>query len=159
MIDGQGWKWPLNWLTKYPWLNKIVVPILSNTPDKPVWINSNGEEKRFSTSNVWKDVRGNGNRVCWKDLVWHSNCIPKHTFILWLAIKTRLCTQDRLAKRYPNNCFTCSLCGNGIDLHDHLFFNCEFAGDVRKRVCDMAKIEFKKSTWKDTVETLSNENH
>lgn len=34
--------------------------------------------------------------VSWKDLVWFSNAIPKHSFILWLAIRNRLLTQDRV---------------------------------------------------------------
>ncbi|GJX49917.1 RNA-directed DNA polymerase, eukaryota, reverse transcriptase zinc-binding domain protein [Tanacetum coccineum] len=31
--------------------------------DQAIWVDSNGNEKRFSTNNVWKDVRGNYGKV------------------------------------------------------------------------------------------------
>ncbi|PWA78978.1 hypothetical protein CTI12_AA210430 [Artemisia annua] len=62
LVDGQRWRWPQNWLNKYNWLNSILVPTISNTADKTVWIDSKGDEKAFATSTVWADVRGNGSK-------------------------------------------------------------------------------------------------
>ncbi|GJR15370.1 RNA-directed DNA polymerase, eukaryota, reverse transcriptase zinc-binding domain protein [Tanacetum coccineum] len=71
-------------------------------PDQAIWVDNNGNEKRFSTNTVWKDVRGNHGKVNWYNIVWHSNCIPKHTFLLWIDARNKLCTQDRMCKWYPN---------------------------------------------------------
>nr|GEU55720.1 RNA-directed DNA polymerase, eukaryota, reverse transcriptase zinc-binding domain protein [Tanacetum cinerariifolium] len=65
------------------------------------WINmvdNNEIDKKFSTSIVWKDVIGGNGKVSWYKTIWHPNCIPKNTFILWIAVKKRLCTQDKMAK-------------------------------------------------------------
>nr|GEX06180.1 putative RNA-directed DNA polymerase, eukaryota, reverse transcriptase zinc-binding domain protein [Tanacetum cinerariifolium] len=49
-----------------------------------------------------KDV-GNGVSVDWKDIVWHTNCIPKHTFILWLAkIWKKVCDIGRINVKEDN---------------------------------------------------------
>nr|GEU95713.1 RNA-directed DNA polymerase, eukaryota, reverse transcriptase zinc-binding domain protein [Tanacetum cinerariifolium] len=127
LIDDNGWRWPHGWIVKYPWLNMIQVPVLSNSSDKLVWVDNKGNGKRFSTYIVWKDVRGINEKVCWYKLVWHTNCIPKHNFILWLTAKKKLCIQDRLIKWYPNRVFECSLCQKGHDSHDRLFFNRDYA--------------------------------
>ncbi|GJV24580.1 putative reverse transcriptase domain-containing protein [Tanacetum coccineum] len=133
------------------------IPNFTN-PDKTVWIDNNGNEKNFSTNTVWKDVRGNDAKVCWKNVVWHPNCIPKHTFILWLAAKGRLCTQDKLMKWYPNKSYECSLCKKMPDSHDHLFFGCEYAQKFWKMICEIANLKIKADKWDKILEELSNDN-
>ncbi|GKF10752.1 RNA-directed DNA polymerase, eukaryota, reverse transcriptase zinc-binding domain protein, partial [Tanacetum coccineum] len=87
LINDAGWKWPIEWTSKYPWLKELKEPVLDNNPDKPIWVDNKGNCKNYSTANVWRDIRGNEAKVVWKDIVWHAHCIPKHTFILWLAVK------------------------------------------------------------------------
>lgn len=82
MVDENEWKWPHSWKNKFPWLSMIQVPVMSNNTDKLVWVDNGGQDRRFATNTVWKDVRGISDKVCWYILVWHSNCIPKHNFIL-----------------------------------------------------------------------------
>ncbi|GJW65681.1 RNA-directed DNA polymerase, eukaryota, reverse transcriptase zinc-binding domain protein [Tanacetum coccineum] len=50
-------------------------------------------------------------------------CIPKHSFVLWLAVHKRLSTQDRLVTWYPGKQMSCGLCKKVMDSHNHLFFN------------------------------------
>ncbi|PWA34871.1 reverse transcriptase zinc-binding domain-containing protein [Artemisia annua] len=57
-----------------------------------------GDEMKFSTNQAWKDIRGDDVHVPWEKLIWFTNCIPRHTFITWLAIKNKLMTQDKLIK-------------------------------------------------------------
>ncbi|GJX49273.1 RNA-directed DNA polymerase, eukaryota, reverse transcriptase zinc-binding domain protein [Tanacetum coccineum] len=155
VFDSNGWKWPLEWMTKYHWIKDIKNPTLSNSPDTPIWVDNNGNERRFSTSIVCKDVNCDNGKVSWRMTVWHPNCIPKHTFILWHVVKKRLCTQDRMANWYPSRVFECSLCKKEPASHDHLFFNCEYAQKVWKMICNMARIQFKVNTWVNLVESLS----
>ncbi|GJY29441.1 RNA-directed DNA polymerase, eukaryota, reverse transcriptase zinc-binding domain protein [Tanacetum coccineum] len=155
VLGDNGWKWPAHLFTKHPWIANIQVPQLSNQHDRAVWIDNMGSEKRFSTNNVWKDVRGSSSKVSWCDLIWHSNCIPKHTFILWLAAKERLCTQDRLEKWYLSKKFKCSLCNKEPDSHEHLFFKCVYAQYIWKKICRMAKLKLKEDHWGNILEEMS----
>ena len=155
VIDDSGWKWPAHWSLKYPIITNLEVPELNNMPDKAVWIDKNGNVKDFATSTVWKDVRSEDDAVRWKSLVWYSHCIPKHAFILWLAVKNKLCTQDKLQKWYPNKVYECSLCKNGLDSHNHLFFECEYSKEVWGMVSNKAKIHENEDTWEGIVNKMS----
>ncbi|GJZ26652.1 RNA-directed DNA polymerase, eukaryota, reverse transcriptase zinc-binding domain protein [Tanacetum coccineum] len=155
VIGEDGWKWPNEWIVKVPWLANLQVPILSSDPDKAIWIDNNGNEKRFSTNTVWKDVRGENEKVKWYNLVWHPNGIPKHSFILWLAVKEKLNTQDRMEKWYPNKMFRCSLCNKKPDSHEHLFFKCEFSSKVWEKICEMAKLKLKEDKWENILTEMS----
>ncbi|XP_071728183.1 uncharacterized protein [Rutidosis leptorrhynchoides] len=64
--------------------------------------------------------------VTWVDVVWFSQCIPRHAFMVWLLMGERLKTQDRL-KEWERNLnsnarLLCSLCKEQEDTHAHLFF-------------------------------------
>lgn len=155
VINDEGWKWPMQWLVKFPQLNNIPIPVLNDSPDKPVWVDKKGSTMKFTMSSVWKDVREEIDQVCWKNLVWHSHSIPKHTYILWLAVRKKLCTQDKLQRWYPNKTYECSLCEKGVDSHDHLFFKCEFAIRIWKSICKIAKIKSSDNTWERIVNKLS----
>ncbi|GKE62015.1 hypothetical protein Tco_1512382 [Tanacetum coccineum] len=61
---------------KYLLLSNMVTPVLSNNHDVPIWVDNNGKERKFSTSTVWKDVRGECDKVEWHKLVWHATVFP-----------------------------------------------------------------------------------
>ncbi|GJX47932.1 RNA-directed DNA polymerase, eukaryota, reverse transcriptase zinc-binding domain protein [Tanacetum coccineum] len=66
VMDSDGWKWPTDWFVKYLWISNMKTPILNNCPDKAVWVDSNGIERRFCTNTVWKDVRSTSAKEIWK---------------------------------------------------------------------------------------------
>ncbi|GJV23121.1 hypothetical protein Tco_1375816 [Tanacetum coccineum] len=73
VIANGTWKWPTYLATKYSFLDAIVVPqIIDGVHDWSV-------------------------KVDWYAVVWHNHCIPRHAFNLWLVVKQRLKTQDRVA--------------------------------------------------------------
>ena len=79
---------------------------------------------------VNSDLNNYNQSVDWWQLVWFSQCIPKHTFILWLTIQDRLTNQDKLIKWGIQGANRCSLCQmDSEDMH-HLFFQCTFAKEV-----------------------------
>ena len=67
-------------------------------------------------------MSGSGNKVLWKDVVWFPQSIPRHSFVLWMAVQCRLMTQDRLAAWKPNEDMKCVFCKLTQDSHEHLFF-------------------------------------
>ncbi|KAK7256204.1 hypothetical protein RIF29_29642 [Crotalaria pallida] len=55
--------------------------------------------------------------------VWNSYSIPKHCFIVWLAIKDRLRTKNSLSM-FMQVQPECILCNRAMESRDHLFFEC-----------------------------------
>ncbi|PWA75859.1 hypothetical protein CTI12_AA238320 [Artemisia annua] len=91
--------WPINWEDRFIEVTNVPVrKLLHDVEDKTVWIDKNGNEKKFSVKEVWKSVKEDCPKVIWYKHVWYSQCIPRHAFILWVAIKGRLNTLDRISK-------------------------------------------------------------
>ncbi|GKC06817.1 hypothetical protein Tco_0998427 [Tanacetum coccineum] len=127
------WNWPNEWLVKYPLLSSIQVPAISvDKRDYLEWRDNDGNGKPFSVHLVWNSIRLRDNVVSWFDFVWFQNCIPRHTFNMWLIIKKRLKTQDLLNRWNvaAGLATVCPLCETQPDSHDHLFFYCHFSQQV-----------------------------
>nr|GEU60435.1 hypothetical protein [Tanacetum cinerariifolium] len=124
------WRWPNEWLVKYPTLNSIQVPNLDDDKaDCLEWRSSDGSVHPFSIQQVWESIRPRDNVVPWHDLVWYQACIPRHAFNMWLIFKKRLKTQDCLSRWDVTDglAVVCPLCETQPDSHDHLFFDCSFS--------------------------------
>nr|GEZ40881.1 hypothetical protein [Tanacetum cinerariifolium] len=94
--------------------------------------NCNGRLLDFSVSNVWEDIRMGGALVSWSNLVWFSQCIPRHSFVYWLAIHGKLKTHDNKSHGDRNVSLLCIFCGMVPDSHDHLFYDCNFLKCIRE---------------------------
>ena len=81
-----------------------------------------GSAKFFHSA--YCSLRPLGVKANWVRVVWESWALPKHSFMLWLAIKGRLRTKDRLI--FPLEDPDCSLCRDAIESHEHLFFECSW---------------------------------
>ncbi|GJX62906.1 RNA-directed DNA polymerase, eukaryota, reverse transcriptase zinc-binding domain protein [Tanacetum coccineum] len=77
----------------------------------------------------------------WYEHVWYSQCIPRHAFILWMAVKGRLKTLDMISKWMEVHSMACYLCKEYAESHNHLFFSCPFSERLRERLKPMAKLE------------------
>ncbi|GJU82175.1 kinase-like domain-containing protein [Tanacetum coccineum] len=96
-ISNGIWKWPKEWLSKYPHLTSVTVPAIGNySNDTLEWRNSVGVVQQFSVSTVWNCIRSRDQEVDWYNMVWFLNCIPHRAFQLWLVINRKLKTQDHL---------------------------------------------------------------
>ncbi|GJW34582.1 RNA-directed DNA polymerase, eukaryota, reverse transcriptase zinc-binding domain protein [Tanacetum coccineum] len=69
VIDDNKWKWPAKWFGKYNFLHNYHVPTLAAEPDTLMWVTMQGKLVKFSTNQVWVDVRSIGNKVHWDKLV------------------------------------------------------------------------------------------
>ena len=93
LINNGEWTWPEEWLVKFPVLNTIQVPILLNdAPDRVMWESNDGNRTEYATRIVWKDMGRSGNKVMWQDVVWFPQSIPRHSFVLWMAVQYKLMT-------------------------------------------------------------------
>ena len=155
IISNGIWSWPDDWFIKFPNLRNIQIPtLLNDTRDKVEWITNNGLRTEFATKVVWKDLCCSGNKVIWNDLVWFSQSIPKHSFILWMAIKGRLMTQDRIAVWNPNGDMKCVFCKQCLDSHAHLFFLCQYTNQVWKEMQKLLDKQFS-DKWENIIEEFS----
>jgi len=76
----------------------------------------------FVKSETWDFLRDKKSEVEWWHLIWFPCAIPKHAFILWLAVQNRLTRSDRLLVWGFNGDPLCGFCHHVIENRDHLFF-------------------------------------
>ncbi|XP_022019593.1 uncharacterized protein LOC110919635 [Helianthus annuus] len=130
LIDDNGQsKWPRAWYDIYPVLIGLSVPQLTqNMEDSTAWKDLEGNTRPLGSLEVWHNIRSREQPVTWVNGVWFSQCIPRHSFHLWLVIKNKLKTQDRLpiweAGSETNlRLMCCPFCRSDRDSRDHLFFS------------------------------------
>ncbi|GJY39799.1 putative reverse transcriptase domain, reverse transcriptase zinc-binding domain protein [Tanacetum coccineum] len=70
--------------------------LLDDYQDVLFWRTQNDLVKEFSVQEVWHAVRERGADIEWYHLVWSTYGIPRHSIHLWIVIRKRLKTQDRL---------------------------------------------------------------
>lgn len=88
LFDGRSWKWPLGWMEKYPILQLTNhLKLNNNKSDKVVWVDKKNGEGSFNIRRVWKGLSDEHLKVKWNHAVWFPQCIPEHSFILWIAIQ------------------------------------------------------------------------
>ncbi|CAI9288725.1 unnamed protein product [Lactuca saligna] len=155
VIVDDSWFWPNEWCDIIPQLRNFQLPFLNpSIPDKVMWRSSSGRIIDFSIKRVCDDLSNFGNEVSWVHLVWFKQRIPRHSFILWLAVQERLMTQDRMRFWDKNKNLYCVLCNKQPDSHSHLFFECSFSNHVWEAVKDKTGIISDSHGWKELIEEL-----
>ena len=129
IINGENWCWPI---ANSPDLIILKNSIPSSLVPRPTTMDGvfwrASPTGSFSIKAAYKSLAPNSNKVVWHKLVWYPQFIPKASFILWLAIRGRLGTQDRLHISSTNP--KCLLCNNQMETHNHLFFNCSVTSSI-----------------------------
>ncbi|XP_071727174.1 uncharacterized protein [Rutidosis leptorrhynchoides] len=149
-------EWPQEWLSKYPLFHNINLPMIHNGTDQIHWRTNEGVLFTYSTTCVWDSIRPTGNNISWFSVVWFSQCIPRHAFLLWLVMGERLKTHDKMKpwETHSSMSLICPFCKNCPDSHDHLFFDCPFAAGVWARCRSFLDVPLG-SHWKDVVRVIS----
>nr|XP_043633199.1 uncharacterized protein LOC122604369 [Erigeron canadensis] len=129
-----NWIWSVAWYTLFPVL--ISIPVISLSSVQKDY--KEQKESVFSTTIVWDSFRDLRPVVHWAALVWYSQCIPRHAFLLWLVLARKLKTQDKMLSWDKSGnmnlrLLCCSLCKRGPDSHEHLFFDCDFSKQERNK--------------------------
>ncbi|KAK2649528.1 hypothetical protein Ddye_017017 [Dipteronia dyeriana] len=97
----------------------------SNIEDSIRWLpSSNGI---YSASSALASLRASHPLIPWFKLVWFPQNILRMSFILWMVVRGRLPTRDRIHKYDPGVVTTCVLCNSYLESHAHLFFECLFS--------------------------------
>nr|XP_043630010.1 uncharacterized protein LOC122601307 [Erigeron canadensis] len=157
VVNGD-WNWPMELVEKYPVLVSTPAPILSNNRrDKILWKKKSGRAVDFSVSEVFHTLSDDCDDVKWAGVVWFSQNIPRHSFILWLAIKNRLKTQDKFDWVEGNNP-KCVFCNLQSDSHNHLFFECSYSKKVWREMKIVANFDGVPDSWDSIVDWCENVN-
>lgn len=155
VVDNGQLKFPNEWFDQYTVLNnKKYLVLIDEKDDMVKWKSKHGNLVKFSTNRMWKYMMSSETEVNWYKVVWFSNFIPRHAFILWLLIHERLPTQDIIIKWNPDKNMKCSLCGKVTDSHDHLFFKCNYSSKVWHKARVVSRIQCLVEEWKPILEEL-----
>ncbi|GKA81906.1 sodium/hydrogen exchanger 6 [Tanacetum coccineum] len=136
LISNGSWRWPHDWSSRFPNVVNIPISDINNDLDDViVWRDVQGVFQCFSVAEAWDSLRLRADVVDWYHVVWFPDCIPRHAIHMWLVIKEKLKTQDRLRQwdvgpSINLNLLRCPLCEMVPDSHSHLFFECSFASQV-----------------------------
>ena len=100
----------------------------SSSKDRVHWIIA--PNYQYSTSATWNFLGFQHKKVAWHNLIWLPNHISRNSFILWLAIKERLHTKDKLRQWGTISDASCYLSSEGAKYSATflcllLFWNCQ----------------------------------
>ena len=124
------------------------MPAPSQARDSISWIPS--PRGVFVTSHTWDFLRGPQPKVSWYHLVWFTGNIPRHSFIVWLAMLNKLSTQDRIWKFTPGP-LACVLCYKDIESHDHLFFACDYSSFIWQGIMSRFTMDGSPMDWSSFI--------
>ena len=100
-----------------------------------------------------------GTRVPWVHLLRFKKAVPRYSFILWLAIKERLTTQDKLVKIGLKQGMSCVLCREHIENHDHLFFQCSFSNRIWRVLLAKCGWQCPEPSWQGVIQWAIQQMH
>lgn len=88
-------------------------------------------------------------------LVWVKAKIPRHAFILWMALKGGLKTIQKLKARGVVNSDICVLCWNCVETEQHIFYDCAIFKQVQRQLKQtMGYGRRTLQTWRKELEGL-----
>lgn len=157
VIQNGRWNWPEEWRHKFSFLYDFEPPNLrTGQRDGVEWKTNEGQLVPFTTGQTFVDISYNMQEVEWHKIIWYTQNIPRHAFILWLAIRERLLTQDRIRRWERNDQGElCGFCNEQPDSHRHLFFECGFPNRVWMEVQKLAEFRNPPSDWQECVHHCS----
>ncbi|KAL2238041.1 UNVERIFIED_CONTAM: hypothetical protein Sindi_0995800 [Sesamum indicum] len=138
--DGQ-WYWLM--ITDREYLEiTLMLPQIFGGDDRIVW--------RFprsspTTQDIYLLIMSPGSKVGWTSLLSGSLKIPRHMFILWLAILEKLATTDKPWLSHLCNCVLCN--EDMVESHTHLFFRCRYNRRCISSIRQLTRFPWPNRDW------------
>ena len=148
-ISGGEWQWPM--ITDFECLEIThTLPAIRGGDDRVVWRFDQGQPTIQPLYRLFDPPRP---KVGWSSLLSGSLKIPRHLFILWLAILGKLPTTD---KPWLSHLGTCILCNEGaLETHAHLFFQCKFSRQCLTTIRKVLGFHWPNTDWTRDIEWAS----
>ncbi|KAL2250081.1 UNVERIFIED_CONTAM: putative mitochondrial protein [Sesamum indicum] len=140
------WHWPL--ITDMECVEIThVLPRIHGGTDRIIWKGLSGKP---TTQEFYRAMIPAGPKVGWISLLSGSLKIPRHLFILWLAILEKLATTD---KPWLSHLGCCVLCNEDmVESHNHLFFHCRFSRRCLSSIRHIVRFQWPNRDWVSDVE-------
>ncbi|KAL2249911.1 UNVERIFIED_CONTAM: hypothetical protein Sindi_2464800 [Sesamum indicum] len=94
-----------------------------------------------------------GPKVGWSLLLSGPLKIPRHMFILWLAIQEKLATTDKQWLSHLEGCVLCN--EDDLETHTHLFFQCHYSRRCLTAIRQTIRFLWPNKEWKLDIEWAS----
>ncbi|KAL0282460.1 UNVERIFIED_CONTAM: hypothetical protein Sradi_7260000 [Sesamum radiatum] len=105
VIQHGQWSWPAISDAEFNEVSSQLPPIHPNSPDEITWRLNSG---KFTVQSAIELFQPHTNQVEWHGLLQGRYKIPRHSFILWLAIMEKLSTMDKAWLSHGDNgCVFC----------------------------------------------------
>ncbi|KAF8388800.1 hypothetical protein HHK36_025480 [Tetracentron sinense] len=126
--------------------------------DKVVW--TPDRRGQFTLRSAWNAIRDHQQGVSWSAIVWSKPGVPRFSFILWMAARGRLLTQDRLVKYGMLARSMCILCQIHPENETHLFFQCPYSNEVWLGILHKhGETHIPLATWNEELDWISHNWH
>lgn len=125
--------------------------------DVSLWKNSKGHYKRsFSSGETWRATREIHQQCQWHKEVWFKYTTPKYSFILWLAMKGRMTTGDRMRNWNggANINVSCVLCNEPLETVEHLFFECSYSAEIWETLMKGVLLDKTTVKWEELMRIM-----
>lgn len=110
--------------------------------------------RKVKLSSIWNSIRRVGAPSPWVAAVWHRFAISKCAFFMWLGLKTRLLTKDKMNSFGMNVNPTCLLCQCNNETAEHLFVSCPYTNLILG--CSPVPLRCNWVDWQNGVFTQGN---
>ena len=99
----------------------------------------------FSSKSAWEAIRARESSVSWASTVWYAGHVPRYAFLLWLVMRGRIKTQDRLQRLWLYIVSRCALCCRAYEDLLHLFLGCSFSRKMASLVAATLQLDWRGS--------------
>lgn len=124
--------------------------------DIPLWRQPDDKfSKVFATKKTWLSMRLPQPECGWSKGVWFSQATPKYSFLVWVAIKNRLQTMDRILSWNNAANGGCVLCQEEEETCQHLFFSCKYSSKVWRETIGGILKEAHTNRWGEIIDIIS----
>lgn len=112
---------------------------------------STSADGQYSVASGYAWLMGEGIQFRYAKNVWNRFTLPKQAFILWLVLRNRMLTMDRISSWFGDNVdLACSLCLEKNESVSHLYFECAYSREVVTQVAawlGLSSVPFTHSRW------------
>ncbi|KAL2246353.1 UNVERIFIED_CONTAM: hypothetical protein Sindi_2903500 [Sesamum indicum] len=146
VISAGEWQWPT--ITDFECLEITHnLPLILGGEDRVIWRCDEGQP---TTQTLYRLFDPPEPKLGWSSLLSGSLKIPRHSFILWLAILGKLPTTD---KSWLSHVGVCILCDErATESHSHLFFRCRFSRQCLFEIRRWIRFHWPNRDWATDIE-------
>jgi hypothetical protein len=148
IIRNDEWYWPSARSDNLVEIQSRLPEVVIGGDDFPIWKGSKGV---YFCAETWDQLRVKLHVVEWHKVVWFSQAIPRHAFILWLALRDALVTKENMCFLGFSSPSVCMFCYGCIESRGHLFFACSFCRPIWRALMSICLIPNPLVDWKEVI--------